>query len=156
MKRKSVLAIAIALVFVLSLSMLTACGAKHEFSSEWQHDETSHFHKCTIQDHTDVADQADHTFDAGVVTTAPTEAAEGVKTYTCTVCGYQKTAPIDRLAHVHTFNDKKWESDETNHWHPATCAHIGERDAVAPHDWNDGEITTPAGYVTTGTKTYTC
>ena len=156
MKRKSVLAIAIALVFLLSLSMLTACGAKHEFSSEWQHDETSHFHKCTIQDHTDVADQADHTFDAGVVTTAPTEAAAGVKTYTCTVCGYQKTDPIDRLAHVHTFNDKKWENDETNHWHPATCAHTDQKDSLEKHVWDEGRVTTPPTETAEGVRTYTC
>jgi len=40
----------------------------------------------------------DHTWDDGVVTTEPTVDAEGVKTYTCSVCGETKTEPIDKLA----------------------------------------------------------
>lgn len=35
-----------------------------------------------------------HTWDAGVVTTAPTATAAGVKTYTCTVCGLTKTEGV--------------------------------------------------------------
>ncbi|MCM1299740.1 MAG: hypothetical protein NC203_06935 [Firmicutes bacterium] len=35
-----------------------------------------------------------HTWDNGVVTKAPTASAEGVKTYTCTVCGETKTEKI--------------------------------------------------------------
>ncbi|MEG1779642.1 MAG: hypothetical protein RR263_06015, partial [Oscillospiraceae bacterium] len=39
-----------------------------------------------------------HTWDDGVVTTKPTAANEGVKTYTCTVCGETKTESIAKLA----------------------------------------------------------
>ena len=35
-----------------------------------------------------------HTWDNGVVTTPPTETTEGVKTYTCTVCGETRTEAI--------------------------------------------------------------
>ena len=38
-----------------------------------------------------------HTWDAGKVTQEPTETAEGVKTYTCTVCGATKTEVIPKL-----------------------------------------------------------
>ena len=38
-----------------------------------------------------------HTWDAGKVTKEPTETAEGVKTYTCTVCGATKTEAIPKL-----------------------------------------------------------
>ena len=41
---------------------------------------------------------ATHTWDAGKVTTEPTETAEGVKTYTCTVCGATKTEAIPKLS----------------------------------------------------------
>lgn len=158
MKRKSFIAIlAIAMVLVLSLAVLTACNKnKHEFSSKWEYDETSHWHECMTKKHSDVADKADHTFDAGVVTTPATETTEGVLTLTCTVCGFQKTKSIDKLEHVHTFDMTKWSYDTENHWHPATCAHTDEKKDLAAHNWNAGEITKPADYGVEGEKTFTC
>ena len=158
MKRKSFIAIlAIAMVLVLSLSVLTACNKnKHEFSSEWKNDETSHWHECMTKKHNDVADKADHTFDAGVVTTPATETSEGVLTLTCTVCGFQKTKSIDKLEHVHTFDMTKWSYDNDKHWHPATCAHTDLKKDEAEHAWNEGVITKPADYGVAGEKIFTC
>lgn len=158
MKRKSLFTIlAIAIVFVLSLSVLTACNKnKHEFSSEWKNDETSHWHECMTKKHSDVADKADHTFNEGVVTTPATETSEGVLTLTCTVCGFQKTKPIDKLEHVHTFDMTKWSYDTENHWHPATCAHTDLKKDEAEHAWNEGVITKPADYGVAGEKIFTC
>lgn len=158
MKRKSFIAIlAIAMVLVLSLAVLTACNKnKHEFSSEWKNDETSHWHECMTKKHNDVADKADHTFDAGVVTTPATETSEGVLTLTCTVCGFQKTKPIDKLEHVHTFDMTKWSYDNDKHWHPATCAHTDLKKDEAEHAWNEGVITKPADYGVAGEKIFTC
>ena len=106
--------------------------------------------------HNDVADKADHTFNDGVVTTPATETSEGVLTLTCTVCGFQKTKPIDKLEHVHTFDMTKWSYDTENHWHPATCAHTDEKKDLAAHNWNAGVITKPADYGVEGEKIYTC
>lgn len=158
MKRKTFIAIlAIAMVLVLSLALLTACNnKKHNFSSKWEYDETSHWHECMTKKHNDVADKADHTFDAGVVTTPATETSEGVLTLTCTVCGFQKTKSIDKLEHVHTFDMTKWSYDTENHWHPATCAHTDEKKDLAAHNWNTGEITKPADYGVAGEKIFTC
>ena len=157
MKRNSITVLfSMALVLLLLLSVLTACKKKHDFSSEWKHDDIGHWHECMAKKHTDVADKADHTFDAGVVTTAPTETAQGVRTYTCTVCGYQKTKAIDKLEHKHTFNENVWEKDETNHWHPATCAHTDLKKDEAQHVWNEGVVTTQPTETTEGVKTYTC
>lgn len=158
MKRKSFIAIlAIAMVLVLSLAVLTACNKnKHEFSSEWKNDETSHWHECMTKKHNDVADKADHTFDAGVVTKPATETTEGVLTLTCTVCGFQKTKPIDKLEHVHTFDMTKWSYDNDKHWHPATCAHTDLKKDEAEHAWNEGVITKPADYGVEGEKIFTC
>lgn len=158
MKRKSFIAIlAIAMVLVLSLAVLTACNKnKHEFSSKWEYDETSHWHECMTKKHNDVADKADHTFDAGVVTTPATETSEGVLTLTCTVCGFQKTKSIDKLEHVHTFDMTKWSYDNDKHWHPATCAHTDLKKDEAEHAWNEGVITKPADYGVAGEKTFTC
>ena len=158
MKRKSLFTIlAIALMFVLSLSVLTACNKnKHEFSSKWKFDETSHWHECMTKKHSDVADKADHTFNEGVVTTPATETTEGVLTLTCTVCGFQKTKPIDKLEHVHTFDMTKWSYDNDKHWHPATCAHTDLKKDEAEHAWNEGVITKPADYGVAGEKIFTC
>ncbi len=158
MKRKSFFAIlAIATMLILSLTVLTGCkGKKHDFSGEWLSDDTNHWHACTTKKHTDVADVAEHTFDAGVVTTAPTETAEGVLTLTCTVCKHQKTKVLAKVAHVHKFNESVWEKDDTHHWHPATCAHTDQKSAFENHVWNEGVITTPATETTEGEKTYTC
>lgn len=158
MKRKTFIAIlAIAMVLVLSLAVLTACNnKKHNFSSKWEYDETSHWHECMTKKHSDVADKADHTFDAGVVTTPATETTEGVLTLTCTVCGFQKTKSIDKLEHVHTFDMTKWSYDTENHWHPATCSHTDEKKDLAAHNWNAGVITKPADYGVEGEKTFTC
>ena len=68
-----------------------------------------------------------HTWDAGVVTTEPTEENNGIKTYTCTVCKQTKTELI-----------------------PKNGA------SVCEHTWNDGEVTTPATTEAAGVKTYTC
>ena len=40
-------------------------------------------------------------------------------------------------SHTHTFNETKWERDDTGHWHPATCGHTEERGGFASHtfDW---------------------
>ena len=156
MKRKTFIAIlAIAMVLVLSLAVLTACNnKKHDFSSKWEYDETSHWHECMTKKHSDVADKADHTFDAGVVTTEPTEAAEGVKTLTCTVCGYQKTESVPQLEHTYDMNN--WKFDEQTHWHPATCAHTDLKKDEAQHTWNEGVVTTQPTETTEGVKTYTC
>ena len=45
---------------------------------------------------------AGHRYDNGVVTKEPTALEEGIKTYTCTVCGEQKTEPIPVLPAVKT------------------------------------------------------
>ena len=157
MKKKPFLSIfVIAIMLVLSLSAFAACGKKHNFASEWKYDEASHWHACTTKKHTDTADKADHTFDGGVVTVAPTETAEGVLTLTCTVCGYQKNEFVSKLAHVHKFNENVWEKDDTHHWHPATCAHTDEKDTYETHVWDEGVITTPATETAEGVKTYTC
>ena len=156
MKRKTFIAIlAIAMVLVLSLAVLTACNnKKHDFSSKWEYDETSHWHECMTKKHSDVADKADHTFDAGNITTPPTEDAAGVKTLTCTVCGYQKTESVPQLGH--TFDMDNWKYDAQTHWHPATCAHTDLKKDEAQHTWNEGVITKHSDYGVVGEKTFTC
>ncbi len=160
MKRKPIITIlAVVLMLVLSIAVFTACNNKnddkHEYSSEWKYDETSHWHECTTKEHSDVSDKSAHDFNAGEITKQPTEEAEGVKTFTCNTCGYQKTEAVAKLTHVHTYSSE-WSKDETNHWHAATCAHTTEKKDVEAHQWNDGVVTTPATEEAAGVKTFTC
>ena len=70
---------------------LVATG--HKFSSTWTSDTEYHWHTSTCG-HEVVSDQSAHTWNSGVVTTAPTFSETGIKTYTCTVCGKTKTEEI--------------------------------------------------------------
>ena len=100
MKRKSLFTIlAIALMFVLSLSVLTACNKdeKHNFSEEWSNDETHHWHACADKGCKEIKDKAEHSWDGGNVTVEPTTEKEGAMVYTCTVCRREKTEKIDKL-----------------------------------------------------------
>ena len=40
-------------------------------------------------------------------------------------------------SHAHTFDEAKWKSDATGHWHPATCEHTEAKGGFASHifDW---------------------
>ena len=100
MKRKSLFTIlAIALMFVLSLSVLTACNkdGKHNFSEEWSNDETHHWHACADKGCKEIKDKAEHSWNGGSVSVEPTTEKEGAMVYTCTVCRREKTEKIDKL-----------------------------------------------------------
>ena len=142
-------------------------------SKKWESDKDSHWN---VYGCGTIMNKAAHTWDAGVETTPATCTKAGVKTFTCTKCGYQKTEPIAVIAHKY-----EWKHDETNHWQEcsvchdiidkaehtyashkcedtATCtkAECGYVKPAGQHSWNDGEVTTPATCTTDGVKTYTC
>ena len=76
----------------------TALG--HDFAGQpYLHDETSHWQTCK-RDGCDVTSTAEkHISDEGKITKEPTAAAEGEKTFTCTVCGLVlRTEPVTKLA----------------------------------------------------------
>ena len=100
MKRKSLFTIlAIALMLVLSLSVLTACNkdGKHNFAEEWSTDETHHWHACADKGCKETKDKAEHSWNGGNVTVEPTTEKEGAMVYTCTVCRREKTESINEL-----------------------------------------------------------
>ena len=100
MKRKSIFTFcAIALMLVLSLSVLTACNkdGKHNFSEEWSNNETHHWHACADKGCKEVKDKAEHSWNGGSVSVEPTTENEGTMVYTCTVCNREKTEKIDKL-----------------------------------------------------------
>lgn len=46
--------------------------------------------------------------------------------------------------HIHTFSED-WTTDETDHWHTATCGHTDEVDSKAAHTFKDN-VCTVCGY----------
>ena len=100
MKRKSIFTFcAIALMFVLSLSVLTACNkdGKHNFAEEWNNNETHHWHACADKGCKETTDKTEHSWDGGNVTVEPTTEQKGTMVYTCTVCRREKTESINEL-----------------------------------------------------------
>lgn len=138
MKKKN----SVILCLLFSVFLASCGGNNHIAKSEWTFDDTQHWHECDTKGHDDKLDVANHTWNDGLVTTQPTEEAQGEKTFACTVCGATKTQPIEKLPHVHTFDMANWEKDDTNHWHECDC---GEKVEIEAHTYGDYSEKTPAG-----------
>ena len=94
MKKKSLFTIlAIAIVFILSLSGLAACNenGEHNFSEEWSNDENHHWHACADKDCKETKDKAEHSWNGGNVTVEPTTEQKGTMVYICTVSAKRMT-----------------------------------------------------------------
>ena len=59
-------------------------------------------------------------------------------------------------AHTHTFDENKWESDATGHWHPATCGHTEERGGPASHTFGDWKVETESTDIAAGKLVKKC
>lgn len=110
-----------------------------------------------------------HIWDSGKVTTDPTCAKEGVKTFTCGSCGDTYTEPVAMIAHsydhdcdtdcnacgaqrstTHRYSED-WSRNEESHWHG--CTVCGDRRDETDHtpgpaatEW-DPQVCTTCGYV---------
>lgn len=142
----------------------------HIWDSKWASDENAHWHECTyaynkcdITDNAKKEGYAAHSFDGGKVTKEATCKEAGVKTYTCTVCGFQKTETIQKTED-HTFDAGKVTKE-------ATCKEAGvktytctvcgfEKTEAIPktenHTFDAGKVTKEATYKEAGEKVYTC
>lgn len=90
MKKRALTLILAVLLCSSTALALSSCG-KHTFKTDWEKDATHHWHACEDADCTEVSDKAEHTWDEGEETTFATDTADGVMTYTCTVCKQTKT-----------------------------------------------------------------
>ena len=67
----------------------------HNYAAEWSSDNTSHWHQCSCGDKTDIGS---HISNGGIVIVQPTYNSTGLRTYSCTVCGYvMRTETIPAL-----------------------------------------------------------
>ena len=158
MKRKSIIAVlALVLVLALSLSIFSACNKNHKYSSEWKHDEKTHWHECTTKKHTDTTEKTPHVFTWTEKTPAGFH-TDKVEKGVCE-CGYETERTISGTA-THTYGEE-WTKDESGHWHDSTCdATAPTHDAIkgnfAAHTFDEGVETKPADYGVVGEKKFTC
>ena len=125
-------------------------GHTHDIDeTKWASDAGYHWHACSGCD--ERVNEAAHDWDEGAVTKQPTCTEEGVRTYKCTVCGYEKTETIAKIAHDYA---EVWSKDQTNHWHE--CTVCGDKADLSAHAWGSGAVTKPATCTEDGEKTYTC
>lgn len=158
-----VMSLALAVLMLAAGVLFVACDEgeeeppathTHTWATEWSSDGESHWHACTGEGCTAIADEALHTWDEGEVTEQATYDAPGKEVFTCTVCGYEREETIAQLQHNYS---TEWTYDDDNHWHACTDEGYTDLKAdVAAHDWGDGEVTTPATYDAPGVRTYTC
>ena len=158
MKRKSIIAVlALVLVLALSLSIFSACNKNHKYSSEWKHDEKTHWHECTTKKHTDTTEKTPHVFTWTEKTPAGFH-TDKVEKGVCE-CGYETERTISGTA-THTYGTE-WTKDESGHWHESTCGttaptHDAMKKDFAAHTFDDGVETKPADYGVVGEKKFTC
>lgn len=157
----------------------------HDIDTDvWETDGTHHWHACKTEGCDERVAEAEHRENRGIITTRPTTAADGERTYTCEICGNARTVAIPKLAADHENNHVYSEYliyDNDNHWYECDCgekkdekAHdfsedwtydngshwhecvCGLRQEEAEHTWDEGKVTTEPTVTTDGEKTYSC
>lgn len=99
----------------------------HDYSNEWNHDETQHWHACKDSSCGEKKDVSNHTFKWSEKTPAGVH-TDKVEKGICSVCNYETTRTIKETA-IHSYDTSKWLYDENSHWHVSNC------DELAPtHD----------------------
>ena len=101
-----------------------------------------------------------HRWNDGVVTTQPTDEEEGIRTFTCSVCGTTRTEPVPAKGH-HYQNVVTPPTCTKQGYTTHTCSDCGKSyvdsytDALG-HTWDNGTVTTTPGCLTEGVRTFTC
>ena len=138
----------------------TVCGRTKEESidrivdhvfSNWtpsQEHEDKHVRVCNCGE----TETGDCTYDEGRVTKEATHFEEGVRTYTCTVCGRTKEESIDRIVD-HVFSN--WtpsQEHEDKHVRVCNCGETETGDCT----YDEGHVTKEPSHIEEGVRTYTC
>ena len=112
-----------------------------------------------------IAKTEDHSWNQGEITKEPTCKEEGEKTFTCSICGDEKTEKVSATGHQHTEirNKKEATCKETGYSGDTWCKDCGKKilsgQTIAKtedHSWNQGEITKEPTCKEKGEKTFTC
>ena len=96
----------------------------HSHATTWTYDETKHWNECACGDK---ANEADHNWIAGEITTQPTCTTVGQQNYACE-CGATK---VEELPIQHEYATE-WTVGETTHWKECEC---GAKTEEAAHEY---------------------
>ena len=124
----------------------------HQYSSEWSHDEHSHWHGCTDSGYEDLkSSESSHNFEENVVTA--TYEHGGYIEHTCHDCGYSYfDNETDPLPHHYA---SAWSSNQNGHFH--LCTDDGYEELTSnpiPHEFES--VVTPATHDQGGSTFFTC
>ena len=124
----------------------------HNYSSNWSHDNSSHWHACTDKGYENLKkDEATHNYKT--TTIKPTYDADGYTLHTCEICSYSyKDDVTSKLTHTYASN---WSSDKNSHWH--ACIDEGYetlKKDESSHSYQD--VVTHATYEAGGYTTHIC
>ena len=103
-----------------------------------------------------------HGWDEGALTTVPDCVTEGVKTYTCGLCGEKRTETVAALGHDMVYTSTKdatcTEPGEAASAYCSRCDYVEEAGGVIPalgHEWEE-TARVEADCTTEGSISYTC
>ena len=131
----------------INTTWIAVCMGDHTLGEWTRVDENKHQRGCTYCDYKETAD---HAWDAGTTTLAPTCTATGEAFFTCTGCGATKTEVLPMTEHPYS----PWEKvDDQTHTH--TCTVCGKVETPA-HSWDDGTVLNAANCIADGETKYTC
>ncbi|MBQ7332753.1 MAG: hypothetical protein IJW38_00190 [Clostridia bacterium] len=122
----------------------------HVFSDKYQSNASYHYHYCTKAGCNATDEKIAHTWDAGAVTTEPTPTADGVRTFTCSICFETKT----QVELYHEYSE--WSYDENKHYKKCTLRGHEDISEEGKHVWDDGVITEYPTPTTYGEIIYSC
>ena len=128
----------------------------HTFSKDWTFDNDYHWHAATCEHTSEIDGKALHSYDNGLIVTEPSETAEGLCRYTCTICGKTKEEVIPRMQlFTVTFVDddgSTLKTERVESGKAATPPEIGDKDGYKFEGWSSpfqiitGDITITAIY----------
>ncbi len=127
----------------------------HVFDTSYTGNETHHYIACKTAGCEEIQEDstAEHVWNEGELTLAPTCMTVGEMTYKCTVCENTKTEEIPTLPHA--FSDD-YRSNATYHYHYCKNEGCTAIDGNNAHDWGDGVVTREPQAALDGVRTYTC
>ncbi len=108
------------------------CGAseikiEHAYANEWSYSDTKHYHACNGANCNEIANEADHIFNAWA---GVNEGGKIFEKRSCTVCGYAQTRE-------HKFGTQLTYSNTQHYYKCETCGTIKE---VAQHTFGAWEV----------------